>query len=328
MTSGPTLGRSTIDPLSEGVSKPSVAIDADSSNPSPSNLRYADVGINLTDPVYDGTYHGKKVHAGDLDQVIKRAVDVGCTKFMVTGSSLQESKHAVQLARDYPGQCYATVGVHPCSSNEFDAYPSGAKAMLREIEDLALSATQDGLAVAFGEIGLDYDRLSLCPKEFQLKYFELQLDVAARLQLPLFLHSRAASGDFERLLAARLDALPKRGLVHSFTGTLDEMKRILSLGFHIGVNGCSMKTAENLEVVKEIPLDRLQVETDGPWCEMRPSHASAAYLADHAPALKSVKKERFEPGLMVKGRNESVNISRVVHAIAKVKGVSIEEGLE
>ena len=112
---------------------------------------------------------------------------------------------------------------------------------------------------------MDYDRLYLTEKEPQLKYFEAQLDLAVRVQLPLFLHSRAASEDFERLLAPRLARLPKRGLVHSFTGTIEEMQRLVDMGLDIGVNGCSMKTEENLDVVRAIPLERLQIETDGPW---------------------------------------------------------------
>lgn len=137
--------------------------------------------------------------------------------------------------------------------------------MLEQLKELALKSKEAGLAVAFGEIGLDYDRLFLSGKEQQLKYFEAQLDLAIEIQLPLFLHSRAASEDFERLLAPRLEKLPKKGLVHSFTGTPEEMQRLVDLGLDIGVNGCSMKTEENLEVVKAIPLDRLQIETDGPW---------------------------------------------------------------
>jgi TatD DNase family protein len=137
--------------------------------------------------------------------------------------------------------------------------------MLQELWTMAVQAKKDGHAVAFGEIGLDYDRLFLSEKAPQLKYFEAQLDLAVEIQLPLFLHSRAASEDFERLLAPRMARLPKRGLVHSFTGTLEEMHRMVALGLDVGVNGCSLKTEENLEVVKAIPLDRLQIETDGPW---------------------------------------------------------------
>ncbi|KAI9885403.1 MAG: hypothetical protein M1823_002787 [Watsoniomyces obsoletus] len=286
------------------------------------------VGINLTDPVFSGVYHERPIYDNDLDDVLRRATSVGCQKFMVTGSSLVESRKAVALARMKPGLCYATVGVHPCSAKEFDESPDGAEKMLQDLEDLAIEAKKTGHATAFGEIGLDYDRLFLTGKEQQLRYFERQLEIAMRVQLPLFLHSRAASEDFENLLRPRLPQLPKLGLVHSFTGTVEEMQRLVAMGFHIGVNGCSLKTEENLTVVKEIPLDQLQIETDGPWCEMRASHASAKYLTDGPELPKAVKKEKFEKGLMVKGRNESVSIARVAHVVAKVKNLPIEEVCE
>ncbi|KAI4629288.1 uncharacterized protein J4E87_003552 [Alternaria ethzedia] len=288
-------------------------------------LKYIDIGINFTDPIYRGEYHGTKRHEDDFEDVIQRAVDAGCKKFMVTGSDLSESKHAVEIAKAHPGQCYATVGVHPCSAKHFDTHPGGPSELLSALKSLALEAKEAGHAVAFGEIGLDYDRLFLTAKEPQLKYFEAQLDIAIDVQLPLFLHSRAASEDFEKILTAKLEKLPKRGLVHSFTGTAEEMKRLVGLGFDIGVNGCSMKTDENIEVVKQIPLDRLQIETDGPWCEMRPSHASAKYLQDAPPLPKAVKKEKFTKGMMVKGRNEPATIPHVAHAIAKIKEITVEE---
>jgi TatD DNase family protein len=200
--------------------------------------------------------------------------------------------------------------------------------MLQDLRKLATEARDAGLATAFGEIGLDYDRLFLTGKEQQLKYFESQLDLAVELQLPLFLHSRAAASDFERLLRPRLPNLPKRGLVHSFTGTLEEMQQLVDLGFDIGVNGCSLKTDENLDVVRQIPLERIQIETDGPWCEMRPSHASAKHTGN-APSLpKAVKKEKWQKGLMVKGRNEPVTIPHVAYAVASIKGIGVEEVCE
>ncbi|KAJ6122777.1 TatD family [Penicillium capsulatum] len=291
-------------------------------------LRYVDIGINLSDPMFNGQYHGKQAHESDLDDVIQRARDVGCAKFMVTGSDLIESAQAVQIAQKYPGFCYATVGVHPCQAKLFDEHPGGPSKVLEELRTLAIQSKESGFAVAFGEIGLDYDRLFLSAKEPQLKYFEAQLDLAIEIQMPLFLHSRAASEDFERLLGARLSKLPRGGLVHSFTGTIDEMKRMVALGLDIGVNGCSMKTEENLDVIKAIPLERLQIETDGPWCEIRPSHASAKFL-NGAPELpKAVKKEKWQRGCMVKGRNEPVAIVRVAHVIAQVKGITVEEVCE
>ena len=170
---------------------------------------------------------------------------------------------------DIAGLCYATIGVHPCSAKVFDNYSSGPDALLQDLRSLAIESKNAGYATAFGEIGLDYDRLYLTDKEQQLKYFEAQLDIAVEVQLPLFLHSRAASQDFERLLKPRLSQLPKKGLVHSFTGTMDEMKRLVAMDLDIGVNGCSMKTDENLNVVRAIPMDRMQIETDGPWVCMQ-----------------------------------------------------------
>ena len=155
--------------------------------------------------------------------------------------------------------------MHPCSAHTFDSNPDGPSALLSELKNFATSARDAGHAVAFGEFGLDYDRFYLCAKEPQLKYFEAQLDLAVELQMPLFLHSRAAADDFERLLRPRLEKLPKGGLVHSFTGTREEMESLVALGLDIGINGCSLKTEENLEVVREVPLGRLQIETDGPW---------------------------------------------------------------
>lgn len=198
--------------------------------------------------------------------------------------------------------------------------------MMGQLKDLALRSKASGHTVAFGEIGLDYDRLFLTGKDQQLKYFEAQLELAVEVQLPLFLHMRAAAEDFERLLKPKLEQLPKRGLVHSFTGSLEEMRSLVDLGLDIGINGCSLKTEENVEVVREIPLERLQIETDGPWCEMRPSHVSAKFLGDDAPPVpKAVKKEKWSKEFMVKGRNEPATIVKVAYVIAKIKGIEVEE---
>ena len=170
----------------------------------------------------------------------------------------------------------------------------------------------------------------LCPKDIQLEYFARQLDVATTVNLPLFLHSRAAHADFTRLLRERLDRLPKRGVVHSFTGEMHEMEELVEMGFHIGINGCSLKTKENVEVVRKVPWERLQLETDGPWCEMRASHASAEFLKGpvakaEEERFKSFKKEKWVEGAMVKGRNEPCMIGRVAIAVAGIRGVSVQE---
>ncbi|KAK4575239.1 hypothetical protein LTR86_001091 [Recurvomyces mirabilis] len=311
---------------SEAAANPLLAgLNAISNGNSSASARYADIGINLSDPIFRGTYHGKKAHDDDLQHVVQRALEAGVRKMMVTGSDLKESKNAIKLAEEFPGLCYATVGVHPCSAMSFSKHEAGPDALLSDLKKLAQESRDSGKAMAFGEIGLDYDRLHYCDRETQLIYFAKQLDLAIDLGMPLFLHSRAAATDFERLLRERLDKLPKRGCVHSFTGTLEEMQALVSMGFDIGINGCSMKTEENLAVVKEVPLERIQIETDGPWCDMRPSHASAQFLKDGPEMPKAVKKEKWSKDAMVKGRNEPCAITLVAHAVAGVKGVSVEE---
>ncbi|KAI4262857.1 MAG: hypothetical protein L6R35_007371, partial [Caloplaca aegaea] len=148
-------------------------------------LRYADVGINLTDSTYRGFYnhHTQPIHPPDIDQVLHRASSVGVRKFLVTGSDLKQSSDAINLAKQYPGQCYATVGVHPCSAMAFekaagDGGGGGGEAMLEELRTMAQKGKEEGWVKAFGEIGLDYDRLHFCKKEVQEKWFKRQLDVA------------------------------------------------------------------------------------------------------------------------------------------------------
>ena len=221
---------------------------------------------------------------------------------------------------------------------------------LLEAERSADPSNQRGL-VAFGEFGLDYDRLHYCSKKIQLHSFAVQLKLAASLspQLPLFLHSRAAHQDFVSLLKVafgeKLERLERGGVVHSFTGTMEEMKELADLGLHIGINGCSLKTAENCAVVGAIPLDRLMLETDGPWCEIRPSHEGSKYLSEdnggppqgppvtkkkNQPAapqgrFKVVKKEKWVEGAMIKGRNEPCTIEKVAQVVAGIKGVPVED---
>ncbi|KAL9604924.1 MAG: hypothetical protein Q9219_000112 [cf. Caloplaca sp. 3 TL-2023] len=288
------------------------------------------IGINLTDGTYRGFYNHRPTasHPDDTIQVISRAASVGVRKFMVTGSDLDQSLQAIELAKQHRGQCYATVGVHPCSAKSFETAEGGGEKLLEELREVAEKGAKDGWVKAFGEIGLDFDRLGYCGEEVQEKWFERQLKIAVELQLPLFLHSRAAHSSFLSILRPHLPRLPQRGLVHSFTGTIPEMRELIDLGFHIGINGCSLKTEENLQVVKEVPLDRIQLETDGPWCEIRPSHAGTRFVKEVELAFKKVKKEKWEEGAMVKGRNEPVEIVSVARIVAGVKGIRLHEVAE
>ncbi|KAG5932265.1 hypothetical protein E4U53_001403 [Claviceps sorghi] len=376
--------------------------------------RYVDIGINLSDPIFRGRYHGQQRHPDDLASVIDRARQVGCTKLIITGSSLESSREALQLSQEYPGTCYATAGIHPCSSAIFGSQdintsaatehttpcdadptapmpeshlpdPQSSAAAIAHLRSLVAEAQSHshppGLLVAMGEFGLDYDRLHYCNAVIQRHAFAAQLDLAASLQpqLPLFLHSRAAHADFVALLknafGDRLERLERGAVVHSFTGTLAELTELMDLGLYIGINGCSFKTVDNCQVVRAVRLDRIMIETDGPWCEVRPSHEGFKYLLPKEPEpvpnpepepepevaqngaapedkkkkknstnkkknnnqkkeplipdrFKVVKKEKWEEGAMVKGRNEPCTIERVATIVAAIQGVSVEQVCE
>lgn len=293
-----------------------------------------DIGINLTDGMYRGTYNHKGAadHPEDIAAVVQRALAVGVTGLLITGGSLDESRAALGLAASIRKgaptmRAFSTVGTHPTRCSNFLKDPAGYYAGLRKVlqEHSVGLHPADGVVAAVGEVGLDYDRLHFCPKDVQLPYFVKQLELAAEFKLPLFLHDRNTGGDFYRILAEHRDLLAVRGgVVHSFTGTADELAKYLDLGLYVSINGCSLKTAENLAVAQTIPLDRLLIETDGPYCEIKNTHASRQLLLNAGAkgvsqallkGIPCVRKEKFVAGAAVKGRNEPCYIVEVLEAM-------------
>ena len=150
----------------------------------------------------------------------------------------------------------------------------------------------------------------------------MHFDLAEKFNLPMYLHSRNCEDDFIRIVKENLHRFPG-GCVHSFTGSEKELDEILAMGLYVGVNGCSLKTEENLEMVKKIPLDRIMLETDCPYCEIKNSHASMKLVKTKIEGAKDKKKWNAEN--MVKGRNEPCKIIQVCEVVAALKGVSEEE---
>eukprot|EP01135_Chromosphaera_perkinsii_P009445 Nk52_evm3s1762 gene=Nk52_evmTU3s1762 len=286
-------------------------------------MKFVDIGVNLTDPVFKGVYRGKQAHRDDFVDMLKRAASRGMERMIVTGGSLEDSRQALEVAKEH--DClYSTAGCHPTRCSEPDSHPEGPDSYFKSIHSLIKEANGSGSRkiVAVGEFGLDYDRLQFCPVEQQKKNFEKQFDIAEATGLPLFLHCRNTGTDFADITRRNRHRF-REGVVHSFSGTAEEAAALLDMGLYIGINGCSLKTEENLQVVKNIPLERIMFETDAPWCDIRNTHASKKYVKTD---FVSKKKERFEEGCMVKGRNEPATIVQVAEVVAGVKEIeNLEE---
>nr|XP_016940755.1 putative deoxyribonuclease TATDN1 [Drosophila suzukii] len=277
-------------------------------------MKFIDIGANLTDPMFQGCYGGSQKHPADLDIVLKRAWQQGLDKIIVTAGCLKDVDEALELASK-DDRIYTTVGTHPTRCEEFVPDPEGYYDQLRS----KIKENRDKV-LAIGECGLDYDRLQFCGQETQRLYFEKQLGLAAEFQLPLFLHMRNAAEDFMAIMERNRDKIKEcgGGVVHSFTGTLEEAQRILAFsGLYIGVNGCSLKTEENAEVVRQLPNDRIMLETDCPWCGIRPSHAGHKHVTTKFATVK--KKEKWTAESLIDGRCEPCQISQVLEAIAGIK---------
>lgn len=221
-------------------------------------IQLIDIGINLMNPSYDH----------DRDDVVRTAAAAGVSPLVVTGSSEKSSRDAAFYARTWnaalppgsPPALYTTAGVHPHEAKNCN---SGTIAFLRELAQRQPCGR--GIA-AIGECGLDYNR-DFSPRDVQRRWFEKQIELAAELSLPLFLHERDAYTDFSNILAGCIKAVPA-AVVHCFTGTAESLDRYLSLGCYIGITGwiCDERRGQHLrELVKTIPADRLMLETDGPY---------------------------------------------------------------
>jgi len=190
--------------------------------------------------MFKGVYHGKQVHPSDLEAVIQRAVHAGVDRIMITAGSLMYAREALDLTLELNKGTVrfgTTVAVHPTMCDEFEKHPLGAADYLENLIALAKEALDKKLLWAIGEFGLDYYRREYCPRDLQLKYFEMQWQlVEAFPSVPLFLHMREAGQDFLRIVSEKRN-LFKNGVVHSFNGTLEEAQDILSLNLYIGING-------------------------------------------------------------------------------------------
>jgi hypothetical protein len=124
----------------------------------------ADIGLNLTDEMFDGVYGGKVKHESDKSLMLERADLCGVRKMMLTGGDLESSRQVLEAARtDVEGRMFSTVGTHPTRCDEFDK-SGDPDAYYESLLALCQDGQKDGKVVAIGEFGLDYDRLQFCSK--------------------------------------------------------------------------------------------------------------------------------------------------------------------
>lgn len=150
--------------------------------------------------------------------------------------------------------------------------------------------------------------------------FPIHFQLAQKYGLPMYLHNRNTGDDFFRLVRQHRHMF-STGVVHSFTGTAQEVQQIIELDLYIGINGCSLKTAENLEVVRTIPLDRLMIETDCPYCGISTTHAGYKFIETKYPSVRKEKYKASEEMILIKGRNEPCLIVQVAEVLAGVLGI-------
>jgi TatD DNase family protein len=213
-------------------------------------MELIDIGCNLTHDSFDA----------DRKEVIEAAFQAGVCQMIVTGASAEGSQDALQLAGQWPQQLYATAGVHPHRASTYDA----------ETDSLLRGLASEAGVVAIGETGLDYFR-DFSPRKAQRSAFEQQIQIAIETGLPFFLHQRDAHEDFVAMLREYRDRLSDV-VVHCFTGNQAELHECLDLNCHIGITGwiCDERRGTHMKAyMKDIPSDRLMIETDAPYLKPR-----------------------------------------------------------
>lgn len=231
----------------------------------------------------------------DRAEVIGRAREAGLVRMINPGIDIPTSKTALGLAGQYP-EVYAAVGIHP---NEVQSLDFDQDGILRHFLE------QDKV-VAIGEIGLDYFRQRTA-RDLQVKAFEVQLELASEASLPVIVHNREASQDILEILTTWQASLKLSdpvlascpGVLHSYSGTIEEAWQAIEMGFLIGITGpVTFKKAVDLQyLVSILPLESLIVETDAPFLTPHPwrgKRNEPSYVRYTAEKIANLRGDSFE----------------------------------
>ena len=246
--------------------------------------RYFDIALNLASDRF----------SGERDKLIADALIHNVSYFNIVCSSLNELDFVKDLNDRYKQNSCFTLGVHPHNANELN-------------ED-SLKSLKDSIKMhqpsAVGETGLDFFR-NLSTFSNQLNAFEQQIILSIENNLPLFLHQREAHDDFIKVIDKYISDIP-RGVVHCFTGTQSQLDDYLERDLYVGLTGwiCDERRNKDLrESIKNIPIDRLMIETDAPYLiprnlEMKPKNNRnepqfLPHIANEVAALMNIDEDRF-----------------------------------
>jgi len=234
-----------------------------------------DIGVNLLHPQF----------SEDRDAVIARAKAAGVEQMLITATDLDSTRAAIRFCES--NQLFCTAGIHPHDAAAADA---------NFATTLAELASHPAVR-AIGETGLDFNR-NYSPPDAQRQVFKTQIDLAKRLQKPLFVHDRDSDGEVFELLS-RAEAGSAGVVIHCFTGNRQDLQRYLEAGFYIGVTGwvCDERRGRELQaLLPEIPLDRLLLETDAPF--LIPANIPAALIEWPPQGVSRKHRRRNEPALL------------------------------
>lgn len=240
----------------------------------------------------------------DADLVIQRALAAGIWMVNV-GTQVDTSQAAINIAEKFKEGVYAAVGLHPIHTQKsfYDKQELGGAAEFTSRGENFDPVSYKKLAqhpkvVAIGECGLDYYRLEPDTKEKQKKAFLQQIELAQEVSQPLMVHCRQAFGDLISVLTVnRLALNDPPGIIHFFSGTKDDAKQLLDLGFSFSFGGVITFTRDYDEVLNYIPLNRLLLETDAPYVAPVPYRGrrnEPVYVVEVAKKLAEIKKTSME----------------------------------